>query len=133
MFSISAFLDSFGPLLMAARYTLLVSVHGIGLGLVLGTLIVAARLSSVAVLRRFAATWVSFLRGVPLLVQLLLVYYLLPVIGIDVPALAAAVLTVGVCASVTKFSCASAAARVAMPAAIARAARLAAIIFRVFI
>ncbi len=99
MFSISAFLDSFGPLLMAARYTLLVSVLGIGLGLVLGTLIVAARLSSVAVLRRFAATWVSFLRGVPLLVQLLLVYYLLPVIGIDVPALAAAVLTVGVCAS----------------------------------
>ncbi|MGE3742223.1 MAG: amino acid ABC transporter permease [Geminicoccaceae bacterium] len=99
MFSITTFLDSFGPLFMAARYTLLISILGIGLGLVLGALIVAARLSPAAVLRRFAAVWVSFLRGVPLLVQLLLVYYLLPVIGIDVPALVAAVVTVGICAS----------------------------------
>jgi polar amino acid transport system permease protein len=36
---------------------------------------------------------------VPLLVQLLLFYYLLPVIGIDVPAMVAAVVTIGVCAS----------------------------------
>ncbi|MBP7240767.1 amino acid ABC transporter permease [Amaricoccus sp.] len=99
MFSIAAFFDSFGPLLWAARYTLLVSVLGIGLGLVIGALICAARLSPIPALRRFAAIWVSFLRGVPLLVQLLLFYYLLPVIGIDVPALVAAVVTVGVCAS----------------------------------
>jgi polar amino acid transport system permease protein len=99
MFSISTFLESFGPLFMAARYTLLISILGIGFGLVLGALIVAARLSPAAALRRFAAVWVSFLRGVPLLVQLLLVYYLLPVIGIDVPAVVAAVMTVGICAS----------------------------------
>jgi polar amino acid transport system permease protein len=36
---------------------------------------------------------------VPLLVQLLVMYYLLPVIGIDVPAMVAAVLTVGLCSS----------------------------------
>ena len=48
-------------------------------------------------MRWFAALWVSFLRGVPLLVQLLLCYYLLPVIGIDVPAMVAAVVTVGIC------------------------------------
>ena len=65
----------------------------------IGALICAARLAPYPALRRFAAVWVSFLRGVPLLVQLLLVYYLLPVIGIDVPAMVAAVLTVGVCAS----------------------------------
>ena len=99
MFSVETFLHSFGPLFMAARFTLLISVLGIGLGLVIGALIVAARLSPVRALRRFAAVWVSFLRGVPLLVQLLLVYYLLPVIGIDVPAMVAAVVTVGVCAS----------------------------------
>jgi polar amino acid transport system permease protein len=99
MFSVATFLDSFGPLLMAARFTLLISVLGIALGLVIGALICAARLSPVPALRRFAAVWVSFLRGVPLLVQLLLVYYLLPVIGIDVPAMVAAVVTVGICAS----------------------------------
>jgi polar amino acid transport system permease protein len=77
----------------------LISGLGIVLGLVIGALICVARLSLFPALRRFAAIWVSFLRGVPLLVQLLLVYYLLPVIGIDVPAMVAAVVTVGICAS----------------------------------
>ncbi len=99
MFSFQTFLDSFGPLFWAARYTLLISVLGIALGLVIGTLICAAALSKQIWLRRFAGLWVSFLRGVPLLVQLLLFYYLLPVIGIDVPAMVAAVVTIGVCAS----------------------------------
>lgn len=99
MFSIQTFLDSFAPLLWAARYTLLVSGLGIALGLVVGVLVCAAALSRLRVLRIAAALWVSFLRGVPLLVQLLLMYYLLPVIGLDVPAIAAAVITVGICAS----------------------------------
>ncbi|HWL55174.1 MAG TPA: amino acid ABC transporter permease [Paracoccus sp. (in: a-proteobacteria)] len=99
MFSIPVFFESFWPLIWAARYTLLISVLGIALGLVIGTLICAARLSPYGALRRFAAIWVSFLRGVPLLVQLLVFYYTLPVIGVDIPAIAAAVICVGVCAS----------------------------------
>lgn len=99
MFSVATFLDSFAPLFWAARFTLLISVLGIALGLVIAALICAASLSRLAALRWFAALWVSFLRGVPLLVQLLLAYYLLPVVGIDVPALVAAVVTVGICAS----------------------------------
>ena len=99
MFSIPTFLTSFEPLCWAARYTLLVSGLGIALGLVIGALICISAMSRWIWLRRFAALWVSFLRGVPLLVQLLLMYYLLPVIGIDVPALVAAVVTVGICAS----------------------------------
>jgi len=99
MFSFAVFFHSFEPLLWAARYTLLISVLGIALGLVIGTLVCAARLSPYPPLRRFAATWVSFLRGVPLLVQLLVFYYTLPVIGLDVPAMVAAVVTVGICAS----------------------------------
>ena len=99
MFSISTFLNSFEPLFWAARYTLLISGLGIALGLVVGALICAAALSRVAWLRWFAALWVSFLRGVPLLVQLLLCYYFLPVVGLNVPAMVAAVMTVGICSS----------------------------------
>lgn len=99
MFSIPTFIDSFGPLAWAARYTLLVSGLGIALGLVIGALVCAAALSPSKALRRVATIWVSFLRGVPLLVQLLLMYYLLPVVGINVPAVAAAVISVGICAS----------------------------------
>ena len=96
---LSTFLGSFEPLFWAARYTLLISILGIALGLVVGALICAAALSRSTALRWFAALWVSFLRGVPLLVQLLLCYYLLPVIGINVPAMVAAVVTVGICSS----------------------------------
>ncbi len=99
MFSLSTFYESFGPLFWAARYTLLISGLGIALGLVIGAGICAAALSRNIWLRRFAAVWVSFLRGVPLMVQLLLFFYLLPVIGIDVPAMVAAVGAVGICAS----------------------------------
>ena len=99
MFSVAVFLDSFEPLLWAARYTLLISLLGIALGLVIGTLICAARLSPYRSLRAFGAVWVSFLRGVPLLVQLLVFYYTLPVIGVNIPAIAAAVISVGICAS----------------------------------
>lgn len=99
MFSFTAFLNSFPALFWAAPLTLLVSALGIALGLVLGAFICASALSSWPGFRSFAAIWVSFLRGVPLLVQLLVMYYLLPVIGIDVPALVAAVLTVGLCSS----------------------------------
>lgn len=99
MFSWSVYFSNLVPLAWAARYTLLISVLGIALGLVIGALICAARLSPVKPLRGFALLWISFLRGVPLLVQLLLVYYLLPGIGIDVPALVAAVGTIAICAS----------------------------------
>lgn len=99
MFSWTTFLDSLVPLLWAARFTVAVSVLGIALGLVIGALICAARLSPWPAARRFAVAWISFLRGVPMLVQLLLVFYLLPVVGLDVPAMVAAVVTVGICAS----------------------------------
>lgn len=99
MFSLPVFLESLWPLFWAARYTLLISLGGIALGLVIGTLVCAARLSPWRALRNFAALWVSFLRGVPLLVQLLVFYYSLPLIGLDVPATFAAIFTIGVCAS----------------------------------
>lgn len=99
MFSLQTFLDAFVPLAWAARYTLLVSCLGIALGLVIGVVVCAMRLSGSRLARGIGALWVSFLRGVPLLVQLLLMFYLLPVIGIDVPPLVAAVVTVGICAS----------------------------------
>ncbi|TDE35383.1 amino acid ABC transporter permease [Antarcticimicrobium sediminis] len=99
MFSWTTFWESFIPLLWAARFTVLVSGLGIVLGLGIGALICAGALSPWKPMRIFAALWVSFLRGVPLLVQLLLVYFLLPVIGINVPALVAAVGTVAICAS----------------------------------
>jgi polar amino acid transport system permease protein len=47
--------------------------------------------------RRAGRLYVSFFRGVPLLVQLLLIYYLLPSIGLDVPPVVAAIAGMSLC------------------------------------
>jgi polar amino acid transport system permease protein len=82
-------------LLHAAVTTLWISLAGIALGQILGGLICLCRVSRTPALARFGALYVSFFRGVPLLVQLLLVYYFLPYAGIDVPPLVAAIGTLG--------------------------------------
>ena len=99
MFSLNAFIKSFHALALGVPSTLIVSLLGIAIGLLVGALICAGALSLSHVLRRGAAVWISFFRGVPLMVQLLLMFYLLPVVGINVPPMVAAVLAVGLCSS----------------------------------
>ncbi|MEP1765115.1 MAG: amino acid ABC transporter permease [Sulfitobacter sp.] len=98
MFSWSTIFENLPYLLQAARFTVLVSFLGMMLGMVFGMLICAWRFSKSRFLTRAAALYVSFFRGVPLLVQLLLTYYLLPVVGLNIPPLPAAVFTIGLCA-----------------------------------
>ncbi|MEQ5872777.1 amino acid ABC transporter permease [Sagittula sp. NFXS13] len=86
-------------MLGAARFTLLISITGIALAIVLGTFICAARIGSSRVLRALSGLYISAFRGVPLLVQLLLFYYMLPRIGLDLPAMPAAILAVGMCSA----------------------------------
>ena len=80
--------------MMAASWaTIWISALGIAIGFSLGVPIAVASLDG----RSWAAVYISFFRGVPLLVQLLLAYYALPFIGIDLPAIVAAVGTLGLC------------------------------------
>jgi polar amino acid transport system permease protein len=98
-FSFKTILHNFPYLLDAAKYTLLISVAGMALSVFLGIFICAARISRQAMLRNAAAVYISFFRGVPLLVQLLIFYYMLPRVGVDLPALGAVVLAVGMCSA----------------------------------
>ena len=77
-------------LLKGAGYTVLLSVIGMGVGLVIGFGLALMRLSRTRVLRWPAAVYVSAIRGTPLLVQLFLIYYGLPQLGIELPPLLAA-------------------------------------------
>ncbi|WP_454814580.1 amino acid ABC transporter permease [Labrys neptuniae] len=99
MFSLNAFIKSFHALALGVPSTLIVSLLGIAIGLLVGAMICAGALSLSRTLRSAAAVWISFFRGVPLMVQLLLMFYLLPVTGINVPPMVAAVLAVGLCSS----------------------------------
>lgn len=87
----------FSLLLMGAGVTAAISVISVSAGLMLGIAICAASLARSRALRLFAAVYVSFFRGVPLLVQLLLLYHALPRLGVDLPGIAAAVLGLTLC------------------------------------
>ncbi len=86
-------------LAIGALVTAGLSVVSIAVGLAIGILICAASLTKSAALRLFARVYVSFFRGVPLLVLLLLIYHLLPQIGIDVPGSIAALVGLTLCTS----------------------------------
>lgn len=78
--------------------TVFLSIMAVVLGLIVGTIMCSARLSSNQFFQSFARFYVSVFRGIPLLVQLMMAYYCLPLIGIDVPALLAATACIGLCA-----------------------------------
>ena len=84
-------LHSFGYLAQAAATTVAVSFAGIVFGFLIGAAVCAARVSRRDWLKRLGAAYVSVFRGVPLLVQLLFIYYFLAEYGLDVPAIVAAV------------------------------------------
>jgi His/Glu/Gln/Arg/opine family amino acid ABC transporter permease subunit len=96
---LSIITDALPYLAQAALHTILYTLAGIALGMVLAVLVCIARISPAPGLRRTAAVYVSFCRGVPLLVQLMLIYYMLPLIGIYVPATVSAVVALGLAAS----------------------------------
>ena len=89
--------EALPPLLRGAVATVLVSLAAILLGFAAGAVIAAAATSGPRPARVAAGVYVSFFRGVPLLVQLLLAYYALPFLGLDIPAIVAAVGTLGLC------------------------------------
>ncbi|MBU3055726.1 cystine ABC transporter permease [Pseudomonas indica] len=90
--SLQLALDSAPFLLKGALYTVILSLGGMFFGLLLGFILALTRLYAVAPLRGVARVYVSFFRGTPLLVQLFMIYYGLPQLGIQLEPLPAALI-----------------------------------------
>jgi len=84
--------DSAPFLLKGAGYTILLSVGGMFFGLLLGFALALMRLSKVLPLDWLARIYVSFFRGTPLLVQLFVIYFGLPQIGLELDPIPAALI-----------------------------------------
>lgn len=82
--------------LEAAWVTIQLSVLTALLGLTCGALGAAARLSRLAVLRWIAAVYVSVFRGTPALIQVFILYFGGPQIGIQLESFAAGTIALGV-------------------------------------
>jgi cystine transport system permease protein len=90
--SLQLALDSAPFLLKGAYYTVILSLGGMFFGLVLGFGLALMRLSRLRMLSGIARVYVSFFRGTPLLVQLFVIYYGLPQLGIELDPLPAALI-----------------------------------------
>jgi len=81
------------PLLVrAAGMTVLLAVSAMPLAILLGLGIAVGRLYGPALLERPLGWYVEVVRGTPLVLQLYLIFFLLPELGLALPALVAAVL-----------------------------------------
>ena len=67
-------------LLAGAGVTIEITAIAVGLGFVLGLITSVCRLSSVKILRGIAICYVNIIRGTPMLVQIFLIYFALPMI-----------------------------------------------------
>ena len=85
-------LDTVVLMLQGSEVTLEIFCVTLVLALPLGILAALGRLSKLRVLSRFMEFYIWLMRGTPLMLQLLFVYFALPMVGILLPDIAAALL-----------------------------------------
>ena len=83
-------------LLEGALRTLQITSLAVLLGLIIGTLVGMAKLSKYKILSYPAVVYVEFLRGTPLLVQIFIIYFGLPTIGINIPRYPSGIIALGI-------------------------------------
>lgn len=80
-------------LLQGALVTVEITAMAVFCGFLIGGIVSIIRLSNVSILRRLATVYVDCIRGTPLLVQIFIVYFALPVVvGFRIDKFAAAVI-----------------------------------------
>lgn len=88
LFDIDAALDYFPIIVSRLDTTLWIVVASVAIGVAFGVVLAMCRLYQIPVLNQLAIVYVSFIRGTPVIVQMFLFYYGLPmlldIIGIDI-------------------------------------------------
>ncbi len=78
--NIGLMIDSLPLLIAGAGITIEITIMSVALGLLIGCIVGICRLCNIRLLRYLANAYVLFLRGTPLLVQIFIVYFALPVL-----------------------------------------------------
>lgn len=84
-FDPNAVTQALPALLKGAQLTLGVSLLAILLGIAVGIALAVAVQAGGRVLRACAHVYISFARGTPVIIQILIVFFILPAIGLDIP------------------------------------------------
>jgi len=92
LFNPAVAVENFGPLLAGLMMTIALTFVVIILSLVGALLVALAGMSRIAPLRWVIKAYIEVIRGTPLLLQLIYIYYVLPEIGIRLPSFTAGAL-----------------------------------------
>lgn len=68
--------------------TLIIAFFAVFIGTIVGTFLAMARMSKFKPLKWFAIAYIEFFRGTPLMVQLMFIFYGLPMMGVTFPEIA---------------------------------------------
>ncbi len=85
------------PLLQASLITLELTVKAVFYGTIIGLIIALMKISGFRILQAIGGFYTWVIRGIPLLVQLYIIYYGLPHAGIQLDAKPAAILGLSIC------------------------------------
>jgi His/Glu/Gln/Arg/opine family amino acid ABC transporter permease subunit len=85
--------SNFGLLIIGLKYTIMLSLSTMALGTLIGVISALIRMRRIKVLSPLVIAYVEFFRGTPALVQIVWIYYCLPIVlGINIPGAASLVL-----------------------------------------
>ena len=91
-FNFALVVNSFPLLLEGALVTIKITALSVGFGLLIGLVASIARMSKLWLVKMLASLYVDFIRGTPLLVQIFIIYFALPMrTGVRVDPLVAAI------------------------------------------
>lgn len=82
-------IDEISFLAQGLKWTLILTAIGFGGGIVFGLIVALARFSQHKMIRLPAQGWIALFQGTPLLMQLFVVYFGLPLLGLTISAWAA--------------------------------------------
>jgi polar amino acid transport system permease protein len=89
--------QEFLPILMQGVWlTIVLTIGSLFLSTVLGLVWALMRVSGIGVLDKGATLFVNFIRGIPIIVQLFYIYFVLPDMGITLSAMQAAIIGLGI-------------------------------------
>ena len=92
LFNLEIAVNNLGPLLAGLQMTVLLTLVVFPLSLVFALMVALAGMSRFAVLRWLVKSYVEVIRGTPLLLQLVYVYYVLPEAGVRLDSFTAGVI-----------------------------------------
>lgn len=79
-----------------AKFTIVLAFFTVIIGSLLGTILALMKLSKSKVINFIATAYIEFVRGTPLLVQLYIIFYGLPNLGIELPDMVAGIIALSI-------------------------------------